>query len=184
MRKHILSVIIKKPFGNLFRQKHVLVVCQDNNGKIILGGKKAYPEGISRLLGGGVDSSDLSLVAAVRREILEELRINIDENRFRLLLEIEVNATDSENKKYSLVTYIYFIKLGTKEKIKPGDDVSSLVYLNVHQLSELVFAYKNIPENLVGVDGKREFYWKDYGKVYGPIHNWVLEALEEQQAKQ
>ena len=50
-----LNFKVEEPFGNLFREKQVLVAVMDKNGRILVGAKpNFYPRGINRLLGGGV----------------------------------------------------------------------------------------------------------------------------------
>lgn len=52
--------LMAAPFGNLkFRDRTILVLCRDGKGNFLLGAKPThYPEGIVRMLGGGVDDDE------------------------------------------------------------------------------------------------------------------------------
>lgn len=46
---------IHKAFGNLYRKRHALIFCLDQNSKILVGCKpNFYPKNIARMLGGGI----------------------------------------------------------------------------------------------------------------------------------
>lgn len=70
--------LVAEPFGNLkFRDRTVLVLCRDREGNFLLGAKPTYfPEGIVRMLGGGVDD-DETVADAAKREVREEMGIEL-----------------------------------------------------------------------------------------------------------
>jgi hypothetical protein len=54
-----LDLTLHHTFGNLLRKKHVLVVIQNHSGNVLLGQKPDfYPEGICRLIGGGIEEGE------------------------------------------------------------------------------------------------------------------------------
>lgn len=75
MNEITLDVQLKAPFGNLYRERHTLLLIVDRNGMIITGQKPGfYPDGITRLNGGGVDPEETFKQAAIR-EIREEMNV-------------------------------------------------------------------------------------------------------------
>ncbi|OGZ27960.1 MAG: hypothetical protein A2365_02815 [Candidatus Nealsonbacteria bacterium RIFOXYB1_FULL_40_15] len=70
-----LNIKVQKAFGNLYRKKLALIAVQDLEGNILVGSKpNFYPEGISRLLGGGVKNGEDKKRGALR-ELEEELGV-------------------------------------------------------------------------------------------------------------
>ena len=54
MNEESIKIKISKPFGNLYRNRCVLVAAFDDSHNLLLGAKPDfYPPGIVRLLGGG-----------------------------------------------------------------------------------------------------------------------------------
>ncbi len=169
--KYELKIGVIKPFGNLYRKRHVLILCKDIDGKIILGGKEEYPEGICRLLGGGVEENESYENAAVR-ELGEEIGVDLDPKKLIPMALIDVRAMDG-SKIYSMATMLYFVQLNNNN-IKAGDDVTDLLRYDEEQFSELIERFKNLKEDFWY---KNEFSWHDYGKVYGFIHEVALKEL-------
>ena len=59
MNEESIKIKISKPFGNLYRNRCVLVAAFDDSHNLLLGAKPDfYPPGIVRLLGGGVDEGE------------------------------------------------------------------------------------------------------------------------------
>lgn len=55
MNEESIKIKISKPFGNLYRDRCVLVAAFDDKHNLLLGAKPDfYPPGIVRLLGGGI----------------------------------------------------------------------------------------------------------------------------------
>ena len=169
--KYELKVSVVKPFGNLYRKRHVLILCKDINGKIILGGKEEYPEGICRLLGGGVEENESYENSAVR-ELSEEIYVGLDPKELIPMALVDVRATDG-SKVYSMTTTLYFAQLNS-DNIKAGDDVSELIRFDEKQFSDLINKFEALKDDNWYKD---EFSWRDYGKVYGFIHKTALKEL-------
>ncbi len=167
-----LQLKLQKPFANLYRKRHVLIVCQNAAGKIILGSKQAYPKGISRLIGGGVGDGETFLEAAVR-EAKEELGCQFTDTDFKLLAKINLTAETSEGQ-FKLETYLHYLPIG-KQKIKSGDDVDTLVYLDKDELLTLSQKFELLQGTFVS--GSYSHNWADYGRVYGAIHRLAYELL-------
>jgi 8-oxo-dGTP pyrophosphatase MutT (NUDIX family) len=173
MTQHDLKVKIEKPFANLFRKSHVMIVVKDIDGNFVLGTKTTYPEGISRFLGGGVDK-DENIEIAAKREVKEE--IGVDNAAVTPLTKILITAS-TENDEYILETTVYFLD-GKYLHLSAGDDVSELVILKPKEILDLADKYDTLTGTFTS--GSYSHQWSDYGKVYGPLHRIVYEELNRQ----
>lgn len=180
MKQINLNIRVKKPFGNLFREKAVLVVVEDVRGNFLVGAKPyQYPPTITRLLGGGVDKGE-SESAAVVREMKEELGVTLNVSQFTPLLLFAVTAEDAGGKKYMHQTRVYYTNIGNT-KFKPGDDVKVIEKLTIDELYKLGELYEALPDALWYNGPEGEYSWKDYAKLYGPIHKQSAKAVVELQ---
>lgn len=173
-----LDIKIQSAFGNLYRKKLALIAARDLEGNILIGSKpNFFPEGISRMLGGGVKDDEDERLGALR-ELEEELGVTATVEDLKPLLQVNVHAEDQEGKIFENSTYIYFFQL-KDNNYKAGDDVKSIIKLSIDELSELGDKYEALAEDnwYEGVEGKHS--WGDYGKVYGPIHKLTAQKIKE-----
>lgn len=175
MNKYYLKAKIELPFGNLYRDDHVLMAITDSNGQILLAGKKGFlPDGITRLPGGGV--KDEKPVEAAIREMEEELNIHLEADKFQKLFTYKFYAIDSNRKSYSLLTHVFRVYL-SQDNYTPGDDITDIKPYPIKHLSILANRYKNLDKDLWHEDATLRYRWCDYGKLYSPIHRLVFEYL-------
>lgn len=173
-----LNINIKSPFGNLYRKRLVLIAVVDQQGNVLIGSKpNYYPEGIYRFVGGGVDEGEDPVVGGVR-ELHEELGIVAQTEELKPLLQVNVHAVDDEGKVYENSNYIYLYKL-KDNNYKAGDDIKGVVKLSIEELGKLGEKYENLSEDNWFRNEMENYNWKDYGKVYGPIHKLVAERLKK-----
>ncbi len=175
--KH-LDIKIQKAFGNLYRKKLALIAVRDLDGKILIGSKpNFFPEGISRMLGGGIQEDEDERLGALR-ELEEELGVTATVDELKPLLQINVHAEDKDGNIFDNSTFIYFYQL-KDNNYKAGDDVKSIVKLTVDELYELGEKYEALAGDnwYNGIEGKHS--WGDYGKVYGPIHKYTAEKIRQ-----
>ena len=159
---------VLEPFANLrYRKATVLILCQDEQGRFLLGAKPyLYPEGISRVLGGGVDENE-DVKRAAQREIEEELNFHVDLEKIEHLCDVVAHA-ESPTKEYTMTSHVYFAPVDST-KITAGDDVKSIVYLSEAEYLETAYKLLSLPADLI-YDGKEGHYsWGDFGQVYGFI---------------
>jgi len=172
-----LTFAVAKPFGNLFRERCVLIAAQDSEGNVLLGAKPGfYPPTISRLLGGGVDDNETFEQAAIR-ELEEELGVSIDANELTPLVLFDTTATDSEGKEYHNQTAIFKADIGN-QAYQAGDDVKHIIKVTPDELYQLGESYEQLPE-VLWYNGEEGLYaWSDYAKLYGPVHKVTAEKIK------
>lgn len=178
MDEETIQITIEKPFGNLFRDRCVLIAAFDSNQRLLLGAKPDfYPPGIVRLLGGGVNNGE-QVNDAMFRELAEETGASVPQSKIHILCKFIIQATDSQGKVYRNETYVAYVD-GKLKSANPGDDVKQLVAYTRHDLHELINAYERLNRNLwyKGIEG--EFSWYDYAQVYAPIHRKVLTVFNQ-----
>ena len=166
------------PFENLrYRDRTVLILGKDDQEKFILGDKKGfYPEGIVRMIGGGINDGEDVLSAAIR-ETEEELGVKEPADIFVPLIQVNVEGT-FEGEKFTHTVYVYFLPLTDKQLVS-GDDVSDVVRMSEKEYRQLVTNYFGLSSDNFFEHPGGKFSWGDYGKVYGFIHEVVLDEVLE-----
>ena len=164
---------IEEAFGNLYRAETVLIIVKNSRGQFLLGSKpNFFPPTITRLLGGGVHEGETPLQAA-QRELEEELGVKIEINNLSDIAKIEISAVDNASKIF--LTSIYLVNvISPIDKYKPGDDVKFIDNLSTKEMVELIRNYRNLSPSLWYKGEEGEFCWKDYGTIYGYIHEIAL----------
>lgn len=172
----IENVAINNPIGNLYRKNHVLILVVDKEKNFVLGKKKDfYPEHIARMLGGGINEGEDPVLAA-KRELEEELTVDIPIEGFKLLGNIITNAATSEGN-MTMQTWVYFVQLPDSSAMKPSDDISGVQVFTPQQYVDLVRAINDLSGEFV--TDKFSFAWSDWGKIYGPIHQYTVEWYKD-----
>ncbi|OGH10116.1 MAG: hypothetical protein A2152_01780 [Candidatus Levybacteria bacterium RBG_16_35_6] len=112
----------------------VVVAVIENDGKILLG-KKAkgvgpYPDAW-QIPGGGANLEEESLTDALKREIREEVGIEIDNIR-----PVGFDEDTTYNKLNQLVHYVFlqFYAQSKSDKVTPGDDIEYLEWVEKSNL--------------------------------------------------
>lgn len=178
MEKRELKFNVKKPFGNLFRKKCVLIAAQDSEGNILIGAKPYfYPPNISRLLGGGVEEGE-SFEQAALRELEEELGVKVGSSDLTPLVLFETTAKDENGEEYHNETAIFKADIGN-QTYQAGDDVKHIIKMTPDEVYELGERYEQLPE-VLWYSGEEGLYaWADYAKLYGPVHTITAEIIKE-----
>ncbi len=165
------------------RGRHALIVLQDEHGNYILGVKDIYPQGIYRLIGGGLDDGEDPQVGA-SRELEEEMGIHTQPSDLSHLATITAKIHETTtNKHYSFTTYLYHVRANTSD-LHPADDLDGMKAFSKEEMIDLINRYNQLPSDLAVVakqhDGKApaEFRWSDYGALYGRIHEIALKLTQ------
>lgn len=176
MNEESIKIEISKHFGNLYRDRCVLVAAFDDSHNLLLGAKPDfYPPGIVRLLGGGVDEGE-NIENAARRELLEETGVNIHKDRMCIKTKFNIQAVDLGGNTYNSDTYLVYANIESAS-VNPGDDVKQIVKYKSQDLERLVDNYRKLSPSLWYKGAEGEFSWYDYAQVYAVIHNKVLEIF-------
>lgn len=180
MQTFKLNLSIEKPFGNLFRAETVLIICHTANNTILLGDKVGfYPEGISRLLGGGVEKSDTSLVDAAQSELEEETCYRPSKKSLKHVAQFVISARDSQKKRYSHTAHVFYCKIPPEVTVQASDDVTHISEATVDQLKTLAQKYSTLSKEAIASDGSLQYSWYDFGQVYAPIHSFAAQYIQE-----
>lgn len=180
MQEHHLTFTVKKPFGNLFRKRCVLIAVQNDEGKILIGAKPHfYPPAISRLLGGGVNEGESFEQAAVR-ELQEELSITIKADGLIPIALFVTDAKDQESNEYHNKTAVFSVNIGG-QTYEAGDDIKHVIPMTPDEVHELGELYEQLPEVLWFNGDEGEYSWADYAKLYGPIHKVTAKKVKAAQ---
>ncbi len=168
-----IHIDVDQSFGPLNRPNGtVAIFLRDKNGHWVLGNKSNfYPDGISRMLGGGIDDNEHPSDAA-HRELLEEVGVDIDQEKFVPLLHAEITTQNPQ-----LTTSIFVYYCQTFNDIVSSDDIDSVVHFNDRELNELIHRYAQLSDSPIQPDQAPT--WADYGLIWGPIHAAALIKVKE-----
>ncbi len=172
-----IELDLKAPFGLLKRGMDTAVVLVRNkNGQWVLGRKDSfYPEGIVRMIGGGMD--DGNPLGDIQRELKEELAVEVEEDRLKPLIHAEIIGRLPDGEQVTTSVFVFYLM--TYESLVAGDDLSGLAYLSDHDMHDLIGRYGRLPESGVIRKDEPDGTWADYGKIWGPIHAAALERVKE-----
>lgn len=170
----LMVKLVAEPFGNLkFRDRTVLILCRDSKGNFLLGAKRTYfPERIVRMLGGGVDDGE-TVAGAAKREVREEMGIDIEGSELIEMAEVKVEGK-FRDQTYSHSIFICFLD-SAKDDYLAGDDVEEIVKYSEADFRDLIRRYSELNDDNHFIDGDQTFSWGDYGKVYGFVHQVALD---------
>ena len=139
-----LNIEVEQAFGNLYRDRCVLIAVKDKDGKLLSGAKPGFfPPAITRLLGGGIDNGEQPEAAAIR-ELSEELGIELSVEDLEPIAEFITNAVARDGKEYKNETYLYGAKLKGR-KYRPGDDVKQIISLSKDETLRLADLFESLP---------------------------------------
>jgi 8-oxo-dGTP pyrophosphatase MutT (NUDIX family) len=153
----------------------LIALFSSNLQDLYLSRKNVYPKGIYRLFGGGIDEHEEPLQTAPR-ELAEETRLNANPKDFIKINEFKYHILEqSINNHVDFSVYLYSFIVPQNQTIIPSDDVDEYKVFHQPELLELIKKYKNLPDQLVTNTFEGPFRWSDYGKVFAPIHQSVLD---------
>jgi 8-oxo-dGTP pyrophosphatase MutT (NUDIX family) len=159
--------LIAEPFGNLkYRNRTALILLKDSQGRFILGTSGFYPDGIVRMIGGGIDEGEELIVGAIR-EIKEEIGISATPEELVELAMISISG-EYKGETYTTIIYVYFLD-SDEDDYLAGDDVTEIIRLTEEQ-------YRDLVKRFFALDSAS---WRDYGQVYGFVHQVALEEYLE-----
>lgn len=176
-KQFIEEIKIENPIGNLYRKNHVLILIEKEDGSFILGKKKDfYPDHIGRMIGGGINPEEGSQLAA-KREVLEELGVDLALEDFNKLFEVVTKAETNEGY-MEMTTHVYHVVIKDDEvqKIIAGDDLSHIFTYTKEEYLDLIDEMNKLDTDFV--TEKFSFSWADWAKIYAPIHKYAIEEYK------
>jgi 8-oxo-dGTP pyrophosphatase MutT (NUDIX family) len=150
------------------RGRHVLILVHNGKGHFLLGEKHIYPEGIVRMVGGGVEGDEIWEVAAAR-EVQEELGVTVEPSALTPLAEITAHIRVAE-REVTFTTCLFEWVTDDLSQFKGSDDLDGLRILNMDEMVELIGRYGQLSKEI-----EDDFCWYDYGQLYGRVHQLALE---------
>ncbi len=164
--------------GVFKRGQQALILIENDKNKFLLGEKNIYPNNIVRMIGGGIEADEDPDVGAVR-ELKEETGLKINRKNLKKLAEFEFEINDL-NTSYFFQTHLYYLNIG-KQRVVASDDIDGIAYLNKQQLEQLIKNYQKLSNKLFikNNDRKKAFKWRDYGEIFGFIHQVALDEYNK-----
>jgi ADP-ribose pyrophosphatase YjhB (NUDIX family) len=164
----------------LRRGRHALILLQNEDGNYVLGAKKLYPQGIFRLVGGGIEGEEDPTTGAVR-ELQEEFGLKYSRDQLTPLAQIRATISEtSTGRAYEFTTFLYLAHCVQKD-LHPSDDLDGMETFSREEVNALVDRFYDLSDELVSLKGKYAeqdewaFRWSDYGKYYGRVHEIAME---------
>ena len=143
------------------RGEHVPVLIRNQDNMFILGTKEMYPEGIARLVGGGLDE-DTPLKGAITPDQLTPLAI------------VAYHISHSEDIVFT--AHLFFASID--QPVHPSDDLDGIIELSELELEKLIEKYAQLTSQTLPDLG---FSWKDYGIIFGDLHQIALDKVRQLQ---
>jgi 8-oxo-dGTP pyrophosphatase MutT (NUDIX family) len=171
-----LSIIVDGLLDRLRKnQSQVSILVLNQDKKWILGKKpNFYPQGVVRMLGGGVDKGEDFLTAA-QREFSEETGILVEKDQFIPLVQINVTAKTNSGEDGEASFPVYLLKYDSV--LKANDDVKGFAFLDDEELRQLITKFKELPNTLI--PGETKATWFDYGKIWSVIHEAAFNSAQK-----
>jgi ADP-ribose pyrophosphatase YjhB (NUDIX family) len=144
------------------RTREVAFAVLRPNGRVLLQTKSIYPEGTFRIPTGGVEE-DEDIEEALKREVREEMGLDVEIRRFFAL--IEYSAPELTK---AFTTYAFLLREtgGTLLASEPHEKISGWREVVPSDLVE-------IARQLEGMDGG----WRAWGLFRAPVHRVLAELL-------
>jgi 8-oxo-dGTP pyrophosphatase MutT (NUDIX family) len=151
---------------------HILL--KDGMNRWVLSRKRHYVDGLWRMVGGGIEVGEDPL-QAMRRELHEELGVEIDEGKLIPLVHVEVNA-EADGKEYTFSEFVFYAAVS--QPLHIADELEQLGRFSDAELNQVIGHFDRLPDTPINADN-RDGTWLDYGKIWGPIHRAAFERVKE-----
>jgi len=147
------------------RAAEVVLAAQRPNGRFLIHTKGEYPDGVYRLMSGGV-KRDEALLDAVHRELLEETGLEGRVVRFLGALTTHFRHDGQE-----IVFFSFLFHLRVPEgALCPQDDSEGIIAFREITLPEV----SDLANELERLEGG---FWRDWGRFRAVAHRLLVEGL-------
>jgi isopentenyldiphosphate isomerase len=167
----LVKVKINNPIGNLYKKNYVLVLIKQGKKFILSKKKHLYPNNYARMIGGSVAETETPKDAIIRI-IDRDLALEINNIDYISSLKSVVNSAQGE---VIVTTYIYYIDIETKLKLKMLNQNKSVEYFTEKELERLILSMADLKEIEEDDQELFNFDWNEYRKIYEPIHQIAYE---------
>lgn len=152
--------IVGNSFLPVFSRGHqVMLAILDANNNLYLARKNAYPPGIYRLFGGGVEPNEVALEAA-KRELYEETGLKLTPNHLETF-DFQLTHLSSQQT-WTYTSDLYSIQL-EHQTITVADDVDDYKSFSKSELNSLLSLYQKLEND-----------WQTWGQIFGLITQRVF----------
>jgi 8-oxo-dGTP pyrophosphatase MutT (NUDIX family) len=147
------------------RDAEVVLAAQRPSGRFLIHTKGEYPDGVYRLMSGGI-GRDEDVLQAVHRELVEETGLDGQIARFVGIL---TTRFQHEGQELGFVSYLFHIRL-SDGPLSPEDDAEDIIGFREVTLQEL----GELADELECLDNG---FWRDWGRFRGAAHRLLVEEL-------
>jgi len=150
-----------------------LVFIRNSQNQWVLGRKNFYPEGMAKLIGGGIEDGESPLNAA-QRELKEEVGIDFDLDRLVPLIHAEVTGKVND-KIASFSVFVFYAQ--TNQSMVAASDIDGFKFLSDAEMHQFLDQMSRLPNDAIEPDHPAT--WNDWGHVWEPIHRAAFERSKE-----
>jgi 8-oxo-dGTP pyrophosphatase MutT (NUDIX family) len=157
------------------RTQEVCMVVRRPSGRILTARKTFYPPDAYRLLTGGIEPGE-SVLAALRREVLEETGLEVEIRR--LLAVVGYRPDDVPDVEPRFWTFAFLLDEigGTLGALDPHEQVAGFRDIEVEHLPAIADALDRLRDRYSDALGER---WAPWGRFRAVIHRLSFEAMVE-----
>jgi 8-oxo-dGTP pyrophosphatase MutT (NUDIX family) len=155
------------------RDAEVCMVIRRKNGRLIAARKTYYPDGIMRLLTGGIAHGE-EVETALRREVAEETSLGVVVRRFLALIEYRLSDTHTP----CFTTWVFLLdeRDGVLAASDPEEQIEAFAEVAICDLLPMAKQLEAIAdEENATIHGN----WRSWGRFRAVAHRAVAEALEQ-----
>ena len=147
------------------RAAEVVLAVQRPNSRFLIHTKSDYPDGVYRLMSGGV-KRDEALLDAVHRELLEETGLEGQVARF-----VGALTTHLEHDGQEIVFFSFLFHVRVSDGVLcPQDDFEGIIAFREITLQEM-------GDLADGLERLEEGFWRDWGRFRAVAHRLLAEEL-------
>lgn len=147
------------------RDAEVVLAVQRPNGRFLIHTKDEYPDGLYRLMSGGV-KRDEALLEALHREMLEETGLKGQVARFVGALTTHLQHDGQE---ITFLSFLFHVRV-SEDALCPQDDSEGIIAFREIALQEM----GRLADELERLGGG---FWHDWGRFRAVAHRLVVEEL-------
>lgn len=147
------------------RVAEVVLAAQRPNGRFLIHTKGEYPDGVYRLMSGGV-KRDEALLDAVHRELWEETGLQGQVVRFLGALTTRFQHDGQEIVFYSFLFHVR-VSEGAPCPQDDSEDITAFREIVLAEMGDLADALERLEES----------FWRDWGRFRAVAHRLLVEEL-------